>query len=46
LDPAISVFDGVLKIEDDGWVEELGKEVVDGTWGVASGYLPAAFARF
>jgi len=45
--------DGVLEIEDDGgvvgvgvvWVVELGRETVDGTFGIASGSLPAPFAR-
>ena len=56
-DPAKSVIDGELKIEDDGgvvgnvWVvevvvvAELGRETVDGTSGIASGSLPTAFAR-
>ena len=58
-DPAYSVIDGVLKVEDDAgvvvvdvfwvvWVVgvvELRRETVDGTFGIASGSLPAAFAK-
>ena len=45
-DPAYSIFGGVLKIEDGLGAVELGRGIDDGTVGVASGSLPATFARF
>ena len=35
----------MLEIGDDVGVVELGREIIDGPLGVASGSLPAAFAR-
>ena len=45
-DLALSIFGGVLELEGDARAVELGRGTVDEIFGVASGSLPAAFARF
>ena len=45
-DLVLSIFGGVLELEGDTRVVELGKGTVDEVSGVASGSLPAALARF